>query len=188
MYTLFEKLSFMLIDYSSSNTILHYFENKNWFAKYKTGSQIQYYKIPYHIWRSVTLINLDHIKVLSKLINQFKGEIYTEGENEHLCVVISASPLEYFEKREPKFYIYDICKKYSSTIQIIKFLDEFYSYELQDYYDDISKVRYSIDYSEWIHYFDINDIELIELNKHVLEGTIKVIYKDEQPYKVDISY
>lgn len=104
MSTIFEILIILVANSGFSDSIIHYFESKFWFEKYKCQIKedmksdpfnTPYYKIPYSIWKEKTLINYKHILVLSKLI-QCGSIIFDEANS---VVIISPNDIRTFQSK-----------------------------------------------------------------------------------------
>jgi len=186
-YTVYETLTTLLAKSRSANTILYYIENKGWFDKYKTGFKQpdKYFSIPYQEWITKTLINRQHIRVLEALIFNNDGDIqYDEQTNR---VDIWGSTLQPFISKMPREHMIHICKSKQKTLPLIKYLDEFYGYELRQYRYESYNIAYKIDYDEWLELFEMDATEILKTNKYIISGHFGVQYNDaDEPSHVVI--
>jgi hypothetical protein len=188
MQTIFEKLLSLMVHNRSSNTILHYIENKGWFSEYKTHQPNIYMRIPYDKWLNNTLINFKHIEILNEFIFNGHGTIRVVSISDKKWVEIEGSQLDPFKSRTPKQHILQICHKKKNTRPLLKYLNEFYYYDFRHYRCDETDMKYAIDYSLWVEYFKIEAQEILELKKYIDKGILDIRYKDGEPDEVLIAY
>jgi hypothetical protein len=188
MNTLFEKLLLAMLSHRSANVILFYIENKGWFTQYRQRHlrTEALYSIPYEEWRELTLINLQHIKILNEFIWNDEGSIEVHVVNGKNMVMIWSSQLHPYKSKEPRKWIYSICKHKKSAKHLANYLDEFYKNDFRDYSVEDSKTRYCIDYEYWYDYFQLSTQHIDELNAYFQNGVIRVLYDKHLPVFVEI--
>lgn len=174
--TIFETIATLLVKTRSANTILYYIENKGWFEKYKTGQAQpgKYLSIPYKEWTMKTLINQQHIKILAALIFDNNGDIqYNDQTN---TVDIWGSNVDIFKSIPAKDHIIHICKKKQRILPLIKYLEEFYGYDLRNYRYEAYNIVYRIDYDHWLELFQMDAVEIALTNQYLTSGQFNVQY------------
>jgi hypothetical protein len=185
--TIFEILLTLIANSGSANSIIHYLESKKWFEIYKEKTEDHYYKIPYDDWRGTTLINLQHIEIMSKLIHNGSIRVIEEPQYKRY-IVISPNKNEVFQSRTPSDYIHHICRKEKEAFYLMRYLDEFYSYEFRRYKYEYSNQKYLIDYDDWMDYICVNYTEIEKLTNSIIKGKFTVHYdKEKCPSHVEIS-
>jgi hypothetical protein len=192
MSTIFEVLIMLVANSGLSDSMIHYFESKFWFEKYKCQIKdiksdpfnTPYYKIPYSIWKEKTLINYKHISVLSKLI-QGGFIVFDEANSD---VIISPNDIRTFQSKKPTDYIRNICENKKNAFYLTRYLDEFYYSDFQSYRYENYDNFYLIDYSDWMKYIGVNFVEIGYLKRFINRGKFEVKYDDKnEPVKVLIS-
>ena len=177
-----------MLSHRSANVILFYIENKGWFTQY-CQRQIRVaalYSIPYEEWREITLINLEHIKILNEFISMNEGTIEVHVVNGKKMVMIWPSQLHPYKSKEPRKWIYSICKHKKSAKYLANYLDEFYKNDFREYLVKDYIGDYCIDYEHWYHYFQLSTQHIEELNEYLQDGSIIVLYDNCLPTFVEI--
>ena len=178
--TTFEKLKQLISKNRSTDGILYYFENKEWFEKYKLGTMEAYYQIPYDVWVRQTFIHRAFIKKLSDYIFPGQGTIYYSSSD---MVIITGSEEPPFESRTPQEHILRLCKKHKNTRVLINYLDEFYCRTFQNERVSDSFVRYTIYYDHWYEIFKMPLEDIRMMSRCIQSGYIRII---EEPDKIAI--
>jgi hypothetical protein len=178
-YTTFEIMTQIILPSRSANAILYYIENKGWFKEYKVGGG---YQIPYIKWREETMIPVQKIEVLSALLSPGNGRIYHENGVVHIC----ESETKPFQSRLPRVHIQHICQKHRSAYVLMKYLEEFYYHEIFPYYNDRSRVKYTIPYNIWYLLFQMPVEQLEELGKLITSGYVRLECQLDDKITVDI--